>query len=87
MLPMELPGRLAKHGISNIRTESLAFVMTQRHENSPATYAEMVLANFAISQGVEEEKVQQWRFQLEQAEKEGRFGFTSFPVLTMGNKF
>jgi hypothetical protein len=36
---------------------------------------------------VEEEKVQQWRFQLEQAEKEGRFGFTSFPVLTMGNKF
>ena len=87
MLPMELSGRMAKHGIGNIRTESLAFVMTQRHENSPATYAEMVLANFAISQGVEEEKVQQWRSQLEQAEAEGRFGFTSFPVLTMGNKF
>jgi len=87
MLPMELPGRLAKHNIGNIRTESLAFVMTQRHENSPATYAEMVLANFAISQGVEEEQIQQWRSQLEQAEKEGRFGFTSFPVLTVGTKF
>jgi len=86
MLPMELSGRMAKHGIGNIRTESLAFVMTQRHENSPATYAEMVLANFAISQGVEEEKVQQWRSQLEQAEAEGRFGFTSFPVLTVGTK-
>jgi ubiquinone/menaquinone biosynthesis C-methylase UbiE len=86
MLPLELSGKLAKLGIGNIRTESLAFVITQRHENSPAIYAEMTLANYAISQGVDEDKVQAWRSQLAQAEAEGRFGFTSFPVLTVGSK-
>jgi len=86
MLPMELPGKLAKHGIDHLRNESLAFVATKRHANSPAAYAEMVVANFAITQGVEVEKVQQWQAELAQAEIDGRFGFTSFPVLTVGYK-
>ena len=86
MLPLELSGQLSKQGFGNIRTESLAFVITQRHENSPAAYAELVLANFALSQGVDEDKVQAWQSQLAQAEREGRFGFTSFPVLTVGIK-
>ena len=46
----------------------------------------MALANYAISQGVDEDKVQAWRSQLAQAEAEGRFGFASFPVLTVGTK-
>lgn len=86
MLPLELSGKLAQQGIVNTRTESLAFVVTQRHQNSPAAHAELVLADFAISQGVEEAKVVLWRSQLAQAETEGRFGFTSFPVLTVGTK-
>ena len=86
MLPLELSGRLAKRGVGHIRTESLAFVITQRHENSPAAYAETTLANYAISQGVDEDKVQAWRSQLAQAEADGQFGFTSFPVLTVGTK-
>jgi len=45
-----------------------------------------VLANFALSQGVDEDKVRAWQSQLAQAESEGRFGFTSFPVLTVGTK-
>ena len=86
MLPLELSGQLSKEGFGNIRTESLAFVITQRHENAPAVYAELVLANFALSQGVDEDKVSAWQSQLAQAESEGRFCFTSFPVLTVGTK-
>ena len=82
MLPMELPGKLARLGYGHIRDKSLAFVITRRDQNSPARYTEAVMANFAISQGVPEDDVAAWRSQLARAEEEGRFGFTSFPVLT-----
>ncbi len=84
MLPMELPGKLAKLAIRDIHTRSLAFVITQRHDNSPARFAEAVMANFALRQGVAEDKVRDWQTQLSEAEKQGRFGFASFPVLTSG---
>tara|TARA_B110000285_G_scaffold165778_1_gene185195 strand:- start:208 stop:978 length:771 start_codon:yes stop_codon:yes gene_type:complete len=86
MLPLELPGKLAQHGIGSVKTDSLALLLTQRHANSPATYAEILLASFAIDQGVSEEKVADWRAQLQQAEIDGRFGFNTFPVLTRGTK-
>lgn len=82
MLPMELPGKLERLGFRHIKDRSLAFVITRRDQNSPARYTENVMANFAISQGVNEEDVADWRSQLAAAEKEGRFGFASFPVLT-----
>ena len=81
---MELPGKLAKLAIRDIHTRSLAFVITQRHDNSPARFAEAVMANFALRQGVAEDKVRDWQTQLAEAEKQGRFGFASFPVLTSG---
>ena len=84
MLPMELPGKLTKLGYKNIKTTSLAFVITNRHENSPAKYAETVMATFALSQGISEDIVIKWKEQLHQAELNGSFGFTSFPVLTEG---
>ena len=40
------------------------------------------MANFALTQGVSAEEVSDWKFQLEKAEQQGRFGFASFPVLT-----
>ena len=40
------------------------------------------MAGFAIKQGVPKAEVDTWRTQLAKAETEGRFGFTSFPVLT-----
>ena len=82
MLPMELPGKLDRRGFKNIRDEALAFVITRRDENSPAYYSEAVMANFALTQGVSEAEVLNWKSQLEKAEQQGRFGFTSFPVLT-----
>ena len=50
--------------------------------NSPARYTEGVMANFALTQGVSEEDVADWKLQLDKAEALGRFGFTSFPVMT-----
>ena len=82
MLPMELPGKLERRGFRNVKDKSLAFVITRRDGNSPARYTEGVMANFALTQGVSEEDVADWKFQLEKAEAEGRFGFTSFPVMT-----
>ena len=82
MLPMELKMRLDRVGFDNIKSSGLAFLITERHENSPAKFTEEILAKFALSQGVPEDKVTDWRDQLSRAEKDGRFGFTSFPVLT-----
>ena len=83
MLPMELPGKLTQLGFRNIRNKSLAFVITQRDEISPARYTEETMAFFALSQGISKTDVMDWRAQLSKAEKNGQFGFTSFPVLTI----
>ena len=82
MLPMELPGKLQRLGFRHIKDRSLAFVITRRDHNSPALYTENVMANFAINNGLSEKDVTSWQTQLAAAEKEGRFGFASFPVLT-----
>ena len=82
MLPLQLPGKLKKLGYINIRNKALAFVITSRDQNSPAIYTEEIIASFALSKGVPENDVALWRSQLAKAEEEGRFGFTSFPVLT-----
>ncbi len=82
MLPMELPGKLRRLGFRHIKDRSLAFVITRRDCNSPALYTENVMATFAINKGMSEKDITSWRKQLAAAEKEGRFGFASFPVLT-----
>ena len=82
MLPLELETKLSKLGFKNFKNKVLAFLITKRHSNSPAQFSEEVLARFAIGQGVSETKVLDWRSQLATAEKNGTFGFTSFPVLT-----
>ena len=55
---------------------------THRDQNSPAIYAEQTMAVFALKQGISENKVREWKEQLAKAQIEGRFGFTSYPVLT-----
>lgn len=84
MLPMELDGRLAERGLLHIKHVPFPIMVTRRDENSVARYAEAVIATFARNNGVNAEKVDTWRKQLEIAEKNGRFGFTTFPVLTIG---
>ena len=82
MLPMKLPGKIERRGYRNIKDKSLAFVITRRDGNSPAKYTEAVMANFALTQGMSEEEISDWKSQLEVAEQQGGFGFSSFPVLT-----
>ena len=82
MLPLDLVGKLSNLGYQNIKSENLSYLITNRDENSPAIFYERMLAKFAISQGIEEEKVIDWQNQLSKSEKDKKFGFTSFPVLT-----
>ncbi len=82
MLPLDLIGKLSNLGYQNIQSENLSYLITNRDENSPAIFYEKMLAKFAISQGVQEDKVADWQAQINNAEKSKKFGFTSFPVLT-----
>ena len=40
------------------------------------------MAVFALKQGISENKIRDWQEQLAKAQIEGRFGITSYPVLT-----
>ncbi len=82
MLPLDLVGKLSSLGYQNIQSENLSYLITNRDENSPAIFYEKMLAKFALSQGVEEDKILDWQKQINQSEKSKKFGFTSFPVLT-----
>ena len=82
MLPLDLNGKLKKLGYKNITSENLSYLITNRDNNSPAIFYETMLSKFALSQGVSEDKVDDWKKQLNKSEKIGNFGFTSFPVLT-----
>ena len=82
MLPLDLNGKLKKLGYKNISSQNLSYLITNRDNNSPAIFYETMLSKFALSQGVSEDKVDDWRKQLNKSEKIGNFGFTSFPVLT-----
>ena len=84
MLPVTLKGRLKKFGFKYIKHKPLPVFITNKDENSPARYAEEVMAQFAIQQGVSKNKVSEWQSQLKTAEKEGRFAYTNLPILTYG---
>ena len=82
MLPTSLEGRLKKFGFDNIKHKPLPLFITNRDNNSPAKFAEEVIAQFAIQQGISESKVNEWKLQLKLAEDEGRFAYTNLPILT-----
>ena len=82
MLPLDLNGKLKKLGYKNISSQNLSYLITNRDNNSPAIFYETMLSKFALSQGVSEEKVDDWKKQLNESDKVGNFGLTSFPVLT-----
>ncbi len=82
MLPTSLEGKLQKFGFKNVKHKPLPLFITNRDDNSPAKFAEEVIAQFAIQQGMSETKVNEWKRQLKSAEKEGRFAYTNLPILT-----
>ena len=84
MLPTSIEGRLKKFGFNNIKHKPLPLFITNRDDNSPAKFAEEVIGQFAIQQGISEIKVNEWKRQLKLAEDEGRFAYTNLPILTYG---
>ncbi len=82
MLPTSLEGKLKKFGFKHIKHKPLPMFITNRDDNSPAKFAEEVIGQFAIQQGMSEIKVNEWKRQLKLAEDEGRFAYTNLPILT-----
>lgn len=84
MLPAEMPGHMANAGLGGASQRTLAFLNHALHENCLAFWVSKIVAAFAVGQGMTEEDARTWLDQLEQADRDGRFGFVSVPVLTLG---
>jgi hypothetical protein len=82
MLPMELSSKLAAAGFGGIVRKPIGYINVALHENAYAFLAAKVVAAFAVGQGISEEDANSWLDQLSRAEREGRFGFVSVPVIT-----
>ncbi len=84
MLPLEFPHFLTAAGFDNVTSRSLGFFNDKLEETSFAYWGAKIAAFFAGTQGVPEDKTNDWLAQLEQANEEKRFGFVSVPILTTG---
>lgn len=84
MLPAEIPRMMSRVGLEGVSQRPLAFFNGSMNENCYAHWAAKVVAVFSTSQGVSETDAQEWLEQLEKADRDGRFGFVSVPVLTAG---
>ncbi len=82
MLPLQLPDKLARYGFVGAQCTPIGFMNNSLHHNSFAWLALSLLSHFAEKQGIPKADVERWREQLDQAVKDGRFGFVSMPVLT-----
>ncbi len=83
MLPAELPRRLPAARLDGVTQRPIAFFDTRRHERSYGLWVSKVMAAFAVGQGIAKEDAERWVAQLEEAEREGRYGFLAVPVLTV----
>ena len=82
MLPFEMRGKLENQGFAAVQQTPIGFINNTMHENAFATYAAKLVVRMAKAKGASEEEAGTWLQQLKQADREGRFGFASVPVLT-----
>ena len=82
MLPLELPGLLTAAGFGGVTRRPLTFFNGSLNENSYCYWAAKVTAVFVKDHGLTEAESASWLEQLAAADREGRFGFVSVPVLT-----
>ena len=82
MLPLEMPRRLAAAGFGGVTRRPIIFFNGTLHERTFAMWAARLVAAFAVAEGVAEDDTARWLDQLNQADREGRFGFVAVPVLT-----
>lgn len=82
MLPFELEARMKGLGFTGFARRPLAFVNTTLGEDAYAHWAVKYVEAFALARGFDPADMARWVAELHQAEREGRFGFVSVPVLT-----
>lgn len=75
MLPLELEGKLLQAGFGGISRDLFTFLNTAMHENTFGYWAARVLCFFAQMKGVPEPDTSRFLAELEQADRDGRFGF------------
>jgi len=84
MLPLELPKMLLANGFAGIGSVPIPILNKTMHDNAFAFWTSKVISIFAINNGMPEDDVALWQRQLEEADRDGRFGFVSMSVLTTG---
>ena len=84
MLPLELPKMLLANGFAGIGSVPIPILNKAMHDNAFAFWTSKVISIFAINNGMPEDDVALWQRQLEEADRDGRFGFVSMSVLTTG---
>lgn len=82
MLPLELPRKLEAVGFRGVEQRPLTIFNAELHENAFAFWAARLIARFAEDNGVGKADAERWLAQIEEADRQGRFGFVSVPVLT-----
>jgi SAM-dependent methyltransferase len=84
MLPLEMPQRMPAAGYGGVSQRPLTIYNYSLHQNAYAYCASRFVAAYVATQGIRDDEAQDWLDQLALADREGRFGFVSVPVLTMG---
>ena len=84
MLPLDLPTILLNNGFAGINSMPIPLLNMTMHNNAFARWTSKLIAAFAIGNGISEDDVALWLRQLEEAERDGHFGFVSMSVLTTG---
>ena len=84
MLPLGLPKILLNNGFSGINSMPIPILNMTMHNNAFARWTSKTIAAFAIKNGMSEDDVALWLRQLEEADRNGNFGFVSMSVLTTG---
>ncbi len=81
MLPLELPTHFQSAGFGGVERDLFTFLNTSMHENTFGYWAAKILCVFAKMKGVPEAETNRFMAELEQADREGRFGFFNASVI------
>jgi arsenite methyltransferase len=81
MLPLELQAHFHKAGFGGVERDLFTFLNTAMHENTFGYWAAKVLCFFAQMKGVPELDTSRFMAELEQADREDRFGFFNASVI------
>ena len=83
MLPACLPALLKETGFRGISQKPILSYNTMRTEDFQGYWSSLLVASFAVDQGVSEDDARKWLDQLDKAAAENRYCFVTTPVVTV----